>query len=217
MPSAEALAAIRPHQQYVTRRADDIAADLEQFSAVLAKWQRVQNLVSRETLGELWTRHIADSLQLLPLLRPNDSRFLDLGSGGGFPAIPLAIARKGRDCRFVLVEPNSRKASFLRTVARDLRLAVTVEARRSDEINPAEIGSVDVITCRALAPLKELCGLMAPFFGRQTRAILHKGREHVEELAESGAVWHHDVVITESATDAGGVLLELTNLSLKHR
>lgn len=216
MASAEALAAISPHLQYVTRPANDIAADLEQFSALLAKWQRVQNLVSRETLGDVWQRHIADSLQLLPLLRPADRNFLDIGSGGGFPAVPLAIALNGEHRRFVLVEPNARKASFLRAVARELSLPMRVEAHRSEALDPGAVGPVDVITSRALASLVTLCGLAAPFFGPQTRAIFHKGREHVEELAESSAVWHHDVVITKSATDASGVLLELSNLSLKH-
>lgn len=215
MGSTEALATVAPYRALFPRPAEQVAADLESFCALLEKWQRVQNLVSRETLRDVWKRHIADSLQVLALLRPSDSAFLDLGSGGGFPAIPLAIALKGRACRFVLVEPNGRKASFLRAVARELGLAVTVEARRSDQIDPRETGPFDVITSRALAPLTALCGLMAPFFGPNTRAILHKGREYVEELAESSAVWHHDVVRTESVTDAGGVLLELTNLSLK--
>ena len=100
-------------------------------------------------------------------------------------------------------------------MARELGLSVNVEGRRSDQIDPRETGAVDVITSRALAPLTQLCGLMAPFFGPKTRAILHKGREHVEELVESGAVWHHDVVVVASVTDPGGVLLELSNLSLK--
>ncbi len=215
MASAEAMAALAPYQALLPRPVAAVAAELDAFCALLVKWQRVQNLVSRETLDDVWTRHVADSLQLLPLLRGGDAAFLDLGSGGGFPALPLAIALKGRPCRFLLVEPNARKASFLRTVARELGLAVTVEARRSDDIDPRETAPVDVITARALAPLRELCALMAPFFGPNTRALLHKGREHVEELAESGAVWHHDVVLTGSATDAGGVLLELSNLRLK--
>ncbi|MDP1729995.1 MAG: 16S rRNA (guanine(527)-N(7))-methyltransferase RsmG [Devosia sp.] len=217
MPSEDALAAVRPYLQYVTRPANDFIADLERFSAVLAKWQRVQNLVSRETLPQIWIRHIADSLQVLPLLRSEDSSFLDLGSGGGFPAIPLAIALKGGGQRFLLVEPNSRKASFLRAIARELELPVTVEARRSEALDPGETGAFDIITSRALAPLTTLCSLAAPFFGPQTRAIFHKGREHVEELAESSAVWHHDVLITKSATDPDGVLIELKNLRLRTR
>lgn len=217
MPAAEALAAVAPYRGMLSRPQEEVAADLERFCGLLARWQRVQNLVSRETLRDVWSRHIADSLQILPLLRPTDTSFLDLGSGGGLPALPLAIALKGGSSRFILVESNSRKASFLKTVARELELSAAVEARRSEELDPRETGPIDVITSRALAPLRELCALMAPFFGPQTRAILHKGREHVEELAESGAVWHHDVVITRSVTDAGGVLLELSNLSLKTR
>lgn len=215
MPAAEALAAVEPFRSFLTRPVAAVAADLESFSVLLVKWQRVQNLVSRETLGDLWTRHIADSLQILPLLKPDDTTFLDLGSGGGFPAIPLAIALKDDKNRFVLVEPNARKASFLRAVARELRLPVTVEARRSEVLVPRETGEIDVITSRALASLTVLCGLAAPLFGPKTRAILHKGREHVEELAESRAAWHYDVVVIRSVTDASGVLIELRNLSLK--
>jgi 16S rRNA (guanine527-N7)-methyltransferase len=215
MASAEALAVVEPYRLLLTRPVNAVSEDLESFSALLVKWQRVQNLVSRETLGELWTRHMADSLQVLPLLKPDDTALLDLGSGGGFPAMPLAIALRDQKHRFVLVEPNARKASFLRTVARELRLAVTVEAKRSDELDPRETIPIDVITSRALAPLIELCGLALPFFGPETRAIFHKGREHVDELAESSAVWHHDVLVTNSVTDPNGVLIELTNLSLK--
>jgi len=133
------------------------------------------------------------------------------------PALPMAIGSKGVDRRFILVEPNGRKVSFLRTVARELDLAVSVLDKRSDEIDSRETPIPDVITSRALAPLPQLCAMAAPFFGAKTRAIFHKGREHVEELAEAGALWHYDVVIHKSDTDPQGVLLELSNLSLKNR
>lgn len=208
------LDALRPYEPWLHRPPEAVGADLESFCALLIKWQRVQNLVSRETLSDIWARHIVDSLQLLPLL--GDFRvLLDLGSGGGLPAIPLAIARLGSGERFILVEPNSRKASFLRTVARELQLPVQVESRRSDGLDPSTLPPVDVVTSRALAPLAELCRMAAPFFGPNTRAILHKGREHVDELSESRAVWHHDVVITKSVTDSDGALLELRNLRPK--
>ena len=96
-------------------------------------------------------------------------------------------------------------------------LPVTVFDKRSDEIDSRETIVPDVITSRALASLPELCAMAAPFFGPKTRAIFHKGLEHVEELAETGAVWHYDVVVTGSDTDPQGVLLELKNLSLKNR
>ena len=209
------LTSIAPYTQYFTRPLESVARDLESYAVLLRKWQAVQNLVSRETLDQVWTRHFADSLQALTLLRPEDRHILDLGSGGGFPALPLAIALKGGRQRFVLVEPTSRKVSFLRTVARELGLAVTVEGRRSDQLDSRETPVPDVITSRALAALPQLCSWMAPFWGRQTRAILHKGREHVEEVAEAATLWNFDVLVTKSDTDAKGVLLTLTNLSAK--
>ena len=209
--------AVAPYARYLARPLAAVTADLESYAQLLRKWQKVQNLVSRETLDAVWTRHFADSLQVLRQLRPDDRLIVDLGSGGGFPALPLAIALKGRDLRFILVEPNGRKVSFLRTVARELGLAVTVESRRSDEIDSRETGPVDVVTARALASLSTLCTMAAPFFGPQTRAVFHKGREHLEELAESRLVWDHDVLIIPSDTDPNGVLLELSNLSLKNR
>jgi 16S rRNA (guanine527-N7)-methyltransferase len=214
---APALAVADSYAAVMPRDRSAVAEDLDAFAGLLRKWQKVQNLVSRETLDDVWTRHFADSLQVLKLLTAKDNLILDLGSGGGLPALPLAIASKGTGRRFVLVEPNGRKVSFLRTVARELGLAVTVLDRRSDEIDSRETGVPDVITSRALAALPLLCTWAAPFFGPETRAIFHKGREHVEELVESGAVWHHDVVTLTSDTDPQGVLLELRHLSLKNR
>jgi 16S rRNA (guanine527-N7)-methyltransferase len=190
------------------------AKDLEGFAALLAKWQRVQNLVSRETLQDMWSRHIADSLQVLRYLRHTDLQFLDLGSGGGFPAIPLAIALKGGPQAFLLVEPNGRKASFLRTAAREFELNVSVEAARAEQVQPKGL-QFDVITSRALASLPQLCDMAAPFFQPTTRALFHKGREHVEELRESALAWDFDVLVRNSETDPDGVILELSNLRRK--
>ncbi|RYE50217.1 MAG: 16S rRNA (guanine(527)-N(7))-methyltransferase RsmG, partial [Hyphomicrobiales bacterium] len=204
--------AIAPYAAHFARPIEAVGRDLESYAALLKKWQAVQNLVSRETLDTVWARHFADSLQVLPLFGASDREFMDLGSGGGFPALPLAIASKGLDRHFVLVEPTARKVSFLRTVARELDLNVTVIGRRSNDIDSRETPVPDVITSRALAALPLLCDWMEPFFATKTRAILHKGREHVNELTESGAHWHYDVVVNKSDTDPGGVILTITNL-----
>ncbi len=206
---------IARHQTHFTRDAEAVARDLESYANLLEKWQKVQNLVSRETLGEIWTRHFADSLQALNCFTDDDRRFMDLGSGGGFPALPLAIARKGSGQTFTLVEPTARKVSFLRTVARELDLNVTVIGRRTDEIDSRETGQPDVITSRALASLKQLCEWMEPFWGANTKAILHKGREHVEEVAETAALWDFDVLTSQSDTDPGSAILEIRNLRRK--
>lgn len=210
-----AAAAVARYADRFGRPRELVRRDLESFAALVVKWNGVQNLVSRETLSaDLWPRHIADSLQVLKFLRLTDRVVLDLGSGGGFPAIPLAIASGGAR-QFVLVEPNARKASFLRTVSRELELGLIVESRRTEDIRPSELPTVDVVTSRALASLSVLCSLATPFFGTSTRALFHKGREHVDELAESHAVWHHDVVVHASDTSSSGVLLEMTNLRRK--
>ncbi|WDR01791.1 16S rRNA (guanine(527)-N(7))-methyltransferase RsmG [Devosia algicola] len=215
MIGAAESAQLKAHLRDCVRPHDSILADLESYSELLRKWQRIQNLVSRETLTTIWSRHFLDSLQILSLLLPTDRQFLDLGSGGGFPALPMAIALKGTGATFLLIEPNGRKVSFLRTVARELGLAVQVDGRRSEEIDSRETPAFDVITSRALAPLPQLCGMIAPFFGAHTRAILHKGREHVEELAEAGAKWRFNVLSTNSDTAEDGVLLALSNLVSK--
>src|SRR5690606_39206156 len=85
------LSAIQRYEPYFARSLAEVAADLESYAKLLVKWQSVQNLVSRETLGQVWTRHFADSLQILSRTGPTDRLFLDFGSGGGFPALPMAI------------------------------------------------------------------------------------------------------------------------------
>ena len=188
-------------------------SDLEEFAALLRKWNAVQNLVSRETIGELWPRHIEDSLQLLKLLRPTDVRFIDLGSGGGFPAVPLAIASRGTERRFTLVEPIAKKASFLRAVARDLRLPLTVESVRAEQIDSRE--TFDVVTSRALTSLPELLTMAARFLRSDGHMLLHKGQTYREETSRAAAHFDFDVVVHPSETDAGGVILELSNLRAK--
>jgi 16S rRNA (guanine527-N7)-methyltransferase len=210
--SEEAIALAAQWSDLANRPAADLALDLESFAALLAKWQRVQNLVSRET-GDLWQRHIADSLQLLSYLRPGDRRFVDLGSGGGFPAIPLAIALKERGTHFVLVEANARKASFLKTVGRSLGLGFSVLAERLEALDPVDITPVDVITSRALAPLAQIFAYSAPLFGPGTRALLHKGGEYQREVNAATDDWKFDVLVHKSMINPDGVVLEVSRLS----
>ena len=188
-------------------------SDLEAFAALLRKWNAVQNLVSRETIGELWPRHIEDSLQLMKLLRPSDRDLIDLGSGGGFPAIPLAIASRGTERRFTLVEPIAKKASFLRTVARELKLPISVESRRAEQIDSRE--TFDAVTSRALAALPELLALGARLLRPEGHMLLHKGQTYREETSRAAAHFDFDVVVHPSETDAAGVILEISNLRAK--
>ena len=210
------MADIEQYAEWFGRPLPEVKRDLESFAALLLKWNAVQNLVSRETEKAVWERHIVDSLQLLPLIeRPLAGvKLLDIGSGGGLPAIPLAIALKGHGTQSTLVEPIQKKVSFLRTAIRALALPATVVAGRVEEVDSRET-QVDVITSRALADLRGLCTLIHPFFGPETVAILHKGKDYAVELAESRLAWDFDVVLTNSVTDDRGVLLRITNLRPK--
>lgn len=209
------MTSLEVYADHFSRPIAEIVQDLESYADLLKKWQVVQNLVSRETLNDVWARHFIDSLQVLKFVPEKATHFLDVGSGGGFPALPLAIAKKGDGARFTLVEPNSRKVSFLRTVARELSLNVDVIGLRCDQIDSRETGACDVITSRALASLPQLCSWIHPFFGSETKALLHKGREHVEELREADAHWQMDVLTLESDTDPGGVILAIDKLRRK--
>ena len=187
--------------------------ELEQFAALLRKWNAVQNLVSRETVDTLWPRHIEDSLQLVPLLRDSDRRIIDLGSGGGFPAIPLAIATRGSERRFTLVEPIAKKASFLRTAARELDLPINVESVRAEQVDSRE--TFDLVTSRALASLPELIGLGARFLTPDGHMLLHKGRNYRQELDAAAQLYDFDVLIHPSRTDPESAILEIGNLRAK--
>jgi 16S rRNA (guanine527-N7)-methyltransferase len=188
-------------------------ADLEAFAALLLKWNAAQNLVSRETVGDLWPRHVADSLQLMKLLRPVDCDVVDIGSGGGFPAIPLAIASRGTGRRFTLVEPVGKKAAFLRTVARELKLPVTVLARRAEAVDSRE--TFDVMTSRALADLPRLLAYGMQMIRPKGRLLLHKGRTYREESSRAAQLFDFDMIVHESETEPGGVVLEVSNLRAK--
>jgi 16S rRNA (guanine527-N7)-methyltransferase len=210
MASDAASRVLAPYREIVPAP-QEIAEDLDRFAALLARWNAAHNLVSRETTDALWERHIADSLQLLPLLQEADASIVDLGSGGGFPALPLAIAGKSTGRRFTLVEASAKKAAFLRAVIRDLTLPASVEQRRIETLERPETAP-DVVTSRALAPLPQLLPLAFPLFGARTRGLFHKGREHGEELRQGGLDWRFDVLLHPSVTGGGGVILELRNL-----
>ena len=164
-------------------------------------------------MDQLWPRHINDSLQLLKFVRGSDLRVVDLGSGGGFPAIPLAIASRGTERRFTLVEPIAKKAAFLRAVGRELHLPITVEAKRAEQLDSRE--TFDLVTARALAPLPELLDYAHPLLSSGGRALLLKGRNYRRELDSAAASFHFDVYVHPSESDAEGVVLEITSLRAK--
>jgi 16S rRNA (guanine527-N7)-methyltransferase len=170
----------------------------------LRRWQGIKNLVGPATLAEAWSRHIADSLQLLDLA-PGASTWLDLGSGAGFPGLVLAIAGRERGLAVHLV--------VLRQVARLTDAPATVHAARLETVIPAFVGRADVVTARALAPLTQLVAWTQPLLANGTVGLFPKGRDVVSELTAARESWRFDADILPSRTDPEGRILRLSSLS----
>jgi len=185
---------------------------LEGLVALLRRWQRIKNLVAPSTLDHVWQRHILDSLQLIGLA-PAALRWIDLGSGAGFPGLVVAAAIAGRDGASVhLVEANGRKAAFLRTAALELGLPVTVHAARIEDASGSIAEGFDVVTARALAPLPRLLPLISPFVARGAVALLHKGADFAAEVAEARTEFGFDLVEHPSVSDPAGRILEVRGI-----
>ena len=154
------------------------------YADLLARWQRIKNLVAPSTLDEVWTRHLADSAQIVPLM-PDALRWTDIGAGAGFPGLVVAILLAGRAGTHVdLVEANTRKCAFLREAARACGAPATVHDGRIADVLPT-LESVDVLTARALAPLPDLLEMGKALMTKGTTAVFLKSRS---ELAD-GAPW----------------------------
>ena len=151
----EAAAADRRHALALVPVSRETEDRLAAYVALLRRWQRIKNLVGPSTLDRVWTRHIADSAQLAALL-PEARRWLDMGSGAGFPGLVIAILLRGAPGAAVhLVESNARKCAFLREAARETGAAAIIHNTRIENVTP-ELEHVDVVTARALAPLPDL-------------------------------------------------------------
>ncbi|QDO96951.1 16S rRNA (guanine(527)-N(7))-methyltransferase RsmG [Ferrovibrio terrae] len=177
--------------QTATDCSDAAIARLEAYAALINKWQKAINLVAPKTLPELWSRHFLDSAQLLEHAPKDTMRWLDLGSGGGFPGLVIAALFDG----YVhLVESDQRKSTFLREAARAMNVQATVHVKRIEAVDPADLhkamgGAPQVISARALAPLHELIGLAQPLAGPDTVYLFPKGRNAEDELTEARRYW----------------------------
>jgi 16S rRNA (guanine527-N7)-methyltransferase len=187
---------------------------LETYEALLKRWQKTINLVAPSTLDEIWHRHFADSAQLWQFGPPGAQTWLDLGSGAGFPGLVLAImAAETGGTRHILVESDSRKAAFLREVARETRVAVDILSMRIENAEThAKVGVADCVTARALAPLSRLVEIAAPYFASSTLGFFLKGREVAAEIETAAQDWRFAFELIPSVTEEGGRVVLLKAL-----
>ncbi len=189
---------------------------LELYERLLLQWQKAVNLVSPTTLPQVWQRHFADSAQLIALA-PHAKTWVDLGSGGGFPGLAIAIMLANqKECCMHLIESNGRKCAFLSEAARRTGASVRVHNMRIADAAEARAAPVaDVVTARALAPLDALLELALPFFGNASVGLFLKGREAELEIAGARARWAFDLTSHASVSDAEGRILEIRKPMLR--
>lgn len=179
---------------------------LERYADILLRWNQRINLVSPHDLPHLWSRHIADSLQLARLIPSGPINLVDMGSGGGFPGLVIACAT---DARVTLIESDQRKAAFLREAARVAGVQVHVCAQR---LEVADVPPAQVVTARALAPLSRLLEWGTRFLQPDGFCLFLKGRNAEDELTTASAGWRMATNRIPSRTNADGVILELSDI-----
>jgi 16S rRNA (guanine527-N7)-methyltransferase len=187
-------------------------ARLDRYVELLLEWQTKTNLVAPSTLPELWTRHIADSLQLLDFA-PTAKIWVDFGSGGGFPGVVLACALAERPGAVVhLVERNAKKAAFLREALRVTGAPGTVHLADIGDIVERISGPIDCVTARALAPLHQLVGFAEPLVQKGAKALFLKGQDVEAELTEATKYWTIKPQLHSSRTGGHGWIVELDSI-----
>jgi 16S rRNA (guanine527-N7)-methyltransferase len=190
---ARALALVAVSRETVAR--------LDRFAALLLDWHGRMNLIAASTVPTLWTRHIADSLQLVAIV-PRASKWADLGSGGGFPGVPIACAlAEQREAEVHLIESNKKKAAFLREAVRVTGAPAVVHAERVADFAKGFRGELDAVTARALAPLPELLSIAYPLLKRGVRGLFPKGQDVEAELTQATKCWSIQVSLVPSRTD----------------
>jgi 16S rRNA (guanine527-N7)-methyltransferase len=176
-------------------------ARLDRFAALLLDWHGRMNLIAASTVPVLWTRHIADSLQLLAIA-PRARKWADLGSGGGFPGLPIACALADQNSAEVhLIESSKKKAAFLREAVRVTGAPAIVRAERVADFARGFGGELDVVTARALAPLPELLSIAYPLLKRRALGLFPKGQDVEAELTQAAKCWSIQASLVPSRTD----------------
>ena len=194
---------------------NDTETKLENYVRLVCEWQKIHNLVSSASLANIWSRHIADSVQT-HLALPKAQRWVDFGSGAGFPGVILAILLTSKANSVVnLVESNRKKAMFLQTVAREIEIPVQVHCERIENFVANWVGDIDGVAARALTNLDDLCGYAEKLVKLGATAVFHKGQRYQEEIDKATKKWDIKLQIKKSEIDPNGCLLIIDYINSK--
>jgi 16S rRNA (guanine527-N7)-methyltransferase len=184
---------------------------LEAYADLLTDWNARHNLVSKNSLDDLWRRHFWDSAQLAPLILPDAKNLADLGSGAGFPGLVLSAMRP--DLAVTLYEATAKKCAFLQAAADRMDLHVTIENVRMEDLPRS---AFDVVTARACAPLPRLLEYAHSFVGPNSVCLFLKGQNVASELTEATKYWNMQVSQAPSQTDPSGAIVTVRELGPRH-
>ncbi len=183
---------------------------LDIFVELLKKWQKSINLVGPKEIERLWSRHIADGLQLAQAVPQSVKSIVDLGSGSGIPGIIIAIALEARAVEVHLVESNGKKAAFMRDAIRKTQVAGKVHCARIEDVyNQPWVDRIELVTARALAPLPLLVKLSVPFVENSGEMLFLKGEAVDSELTETAKYWNMKHILIPSRTNVAGCILSI--------
>src|SRR5260370_29401422 len=195
------LSADRSRALALTPVSRETAGRLDRFVALLLKWQEITHLIAPSTVPNLWTRHIADSLQLLDLA-PEAKIWVDLGTGGGFPGLVIACALPGGAGGLVhLVESSTKKAAFLREAVAATESPAVVHTVRMEKFVESFASRADIVTARAVSPLSLLLARCLPLLQRGALGMFPKGQDVEAELTEASKCWRMAADLVPSRTD----------------
>lgn len=190
----------------VSRETED---RLAAFVDLLDRWRKTINLIADSTFASVWTRHIADSAELIALA-PEAKQWVDMGSGAGFPGLVIAIQLAGVPGAVVhCIESDQRKCAFLREAARTTGAAATIHPRRVEDIEPKSLGAVDAVTARAFAPLPLTLKLARPWMERGAVAVFPRGESAKDQIAALPEAWAYAIEALPSVVNPKAAILRI--------
>jgi 16S rRNA (guanine527-N7)-methyltransferase len=183
---------------------------LAAFAELVRKWNPKINLVSKNSLDDLWQRHILDSVQVFELAE-GEGHWVDLGSGGGFPGIVVAILnQEAQTFQVTMVESDQRKCAFLRTAIRELGLTALVKTERIEQLDGL---GADILSARALADLTQLLDFTELHLNSDGTALFPKGQNWRSEDSDAKQVWSYALEAVESKTNPTAAILKIKDIT----
>ena len=182
-----------------------------EYETLLSKWNEKINLVSKNTLVDIWERHFLDSGQIIKHVEVSGKRWVDVGSGAGFPGLVVALLLRDRkiDCDLVVVEKNSKKVFFLNEVIRKLNLSVEVVNDKIDNLEPL---NADILTARAFSELNNLIEIAFRHRKKEGICLFLKGENYRMELDKTLNYWFFDYDIIDSLSSSSGKIIRVKKI-----